>query len=279
MGAWCAGYLRLDMEKNVQRFMGQGHHLRRLFLQNIILSENNTLRCLFLNKFLQAFFTNNTSTLPSLGDPTFVELFDLAQGNSEHSRHWFFGGKMVIDGVEQPKTLFQMVKAPYQKLKLKDGPSNCSTIAFNDNSSAMRGKKVTLPLPLGTGTGPAPYHSTEQDLDVTLTAETHNFPCGIAPLPGAETGAGGRMRDNHSTGRGAYVQAGVAGYCVGNLHLSGASKEEWEKFPGAEAYPSNMATPLDILVGDHGGVFLAGGRGSYYLLRRSSRLISVEGGR
>ena len=25
-------------------------------------------------------------------DPTDVELFDMAQSNSEHSRHWFFGG-------------------------------------------------------------------------------------------------------------------------------------------------------------------------------------------
>lgn len=24
-------------------------------------------------------------------DPTNVELFDIAQSNSEHSRHWFFG--------------------------------------------------------------------------------------------------------------------------------------------------------------------------------------------
>lgn len=34
-------------------------------------------------------------------DPSTVECFDLAQGNSEHSRHWFFGGKVVIDGEER----------------------------------------------------------------------------------------------------------------------------------------------------------------------------------
>ncbi|CAN0439874.1 unnamed protein product, partial [Scytosiphon promiscuus] len=27
-------------------------------------------------------------------DPTDVELFDMGQANSEHSRHWFFSGKM-----------------------------------------------------------------------------------------------------------------------------------------------------------------------------------------
>jgi phosphoribosylformylglycinamidine synthase len=39
---------------------------------------------------------------------------------SEHSRHWFFGGKMVIDGEEQPKTLFRLVKDTIPK----DKPSN-----------------------------------------------------------------------------------------------------------------------------------------------------------
>jgi len=43
-------------------------------------------------------------------NPTDVECFDMGQSNSEHSRHWFFGGKMVIDGHVKPKTLFQMVK-------------------------------------------------------------------------------------------------------------------------------------------------------------------------
>jgi phosphoribosylformylglycinamidine synthase len=38
-------------------------------------------------------------------DPTDVELYDMAQSNSEHSRHWFFGGKMVVDGVEQVNRL------------------------------------------------------------------------------------------------------------------------------------------------------------------------------
>lgn len=31
-------------------------------------------------------------------DPTNVELFDIAQSNSEHSRHWFFKADLIIDG-------------------------------------------------------------------------------------------------------------------------------------------------------------------------------------
>ena len=30
---------------------------------------------------------------------------------------------------------------------------------------------------------------------ILLSAETHNFPSGVAPFPGAETGTGGRIRD------------------------------------------------------------------------------------
>lgn len=61
-------------------------------------------------------------------DPTEVECFDLAQSNSEHSRHWFFGGKMVIDSEPKEKTLFQLVKGTLPS------ESN-SIIAFHDNSS------------------------------------------------------------------------------------------------------------------------------------------------
>lgn len=41
----------------------------------------------------------------------------LFQANSEHSRHWFFSGKMVIDGVEQKKTLFKLVKETLPKVR------------------------------------------------------------------------------------------------------------------------------------------------------------------
>lgn len=62
-------------------------------------------------------------------DPTDVECFDLGQSNSEHSRHWFFGGKMIIDDHEHSnETLFSMVKSTLPK-------SSNSVIAFHDNSS------------------------------------------------------------------------------------------------------------------------------------------------
>ncbi|KIH50878.1 hypothetical protein ANCDUO_19040 [Ancylostoma duodenale] len=38
-------------------------------------------------------------------NPTDVELFDLAQCDSEHSRHWFFRGRLFVDGKER-KVIF-----------------------------------------------------------------------------------------------------------------------------------------------------------------------------
>lgn len=61
-------------------------------------------------------------------NPTDVELFDLAQSNSEHSRHWFFKGKLIVDGVERNETLFQTI----QKTLNYSNPN--SVIAFSDNS-------------------------------------------------------------------------------------------------------------------------------------------------
>jgi phosphoribosylformylglycinamidine synthase len=169
-------------------------------------------------------------------DPTNVECFDVAQSNSEHSRHWFFKGRLIIDGDEAPDSLMDLVKAP-----LRANPAN-STIAFRDNSSAIRGCPVRTLVPRTVG---APSAMTPEELehDVIFTAETHNFPSGVAPFPGAETGTGGRIRDVHATGRGAHVVAGTAAYCVGNLRIPGYDLP-WED---ADAlYPENLAPPLQI---------------------------------
>ena len=101
--------------------------------------------------------------------------------------------------------------------RMQAHPNN-SVIGFHDNSSAIRGGPVTPVLPVTPG-GPSAMQPLERDWDVLLTAETHNFPCAVAPYPGAETGVGGRIRDTHATGRGSIMGAATAGYCVGNLHL------------------------------------------------------------
>lgn len=37
-----------------------------------------------------------------------------AQSNSEHSRHWFFRGDIVLDGRKMPHNLMDIVKAPLE---------------------------------------------------------------------------------------------------------------------------------------------------------------------
>lgn len=178
-------------------------------------------------------------------NPTNVELFDIAQSNSEHSRHWFFVGDLIIDGKQMTDSLMDIVKRPLKALK------GNSVIAFKDNSSAIRGFQVNPILPSNPGElsvlRPAP-----KDYDLLLTAETHNFPTAICPFPGAETGVGGRMRDTHATGKGSIMGAGIAGYCVGNLnmrhHLLPHEIELQQDRHGRFTYPYKLATPLDILI-------------------------------
>ncbi|HSG81050.1 MAG TPA: phosphoribosylformylglycinamidine synthase [Gemmatimonadota bacterium] len=169
-------------------------------------------------------------------NPTNVECFDIAQSNSEHSRHWFFKGRLVIDGAESPKHLIDLIREPLQA-----NPNN-SVIAFKDNSSAIRGYPIRTILPARPGEA-APFAMSELDYHIIFTAETHNFPSGVAPFPGAETGTGGRLRDVHAAGRGSLYVAGTAAYCVGNLQIPGYELP-WED--AAFRYPGNLATPLEI---------------------------------
>lgn len=169
-------------------------------------------------------------------NPTTVECFDLSQSNSEHSRHWFFGGRLIIDGQEMPEHLMRVVKEPYRR-----NPNN-SVIAFKDNSSAIRGFTIRTILPEQQD-APSPYRERELTYHITFTAETHNFPTGVAPFPGAETGTGGRLRDMHATGRGSLVVAGTGAYCVGNLRIPGY-EQPWED--PSFINPSNLADPLSI---------------------------------
>ena len=169
-------------------------------------------------------------------NPTDVECFDLAQSNSEHSRHWFFRGILTIDGKKVKHSLFDIVKEP-----LKRNPRN-SVIAFKDNSSAIYGAKIKYLTPEKSG-NPCKFKIEKNLYHPIFTAETHNFPTGVAPFPGAETGIGGRIRDIHATGRGALTIAGTAAYCVGNLHIP-QYELPWED--KSFNYPGNLAKPLQI---------------------------------
>ena len=168
-------------------------------------------------------------------NPTIVELMDLNNANSEHSRHGFFRGLQIIDGKEYEKTLFDVVKET-----LAANPKG-SLVAFKDNSSVVQGYSVQSLLPVHPGE-PSELKVKDVTLHPLLTAETHNFPTGVAPFPGAETGTGGRIRDVQGTGRGGTVMAGTAGYCVGNLHIPGYPLAWEEDLP----CPDTLAKALNI---------------------------------
>ncbi|XP_024134719.1 phosphoribosylformylglycinamidine synthase isoform X2 [Oryzias melastigma] len=173
-------------------------------------------------------------------NPTSVECFDLAQSNSEHSRHWFFRGRMLIDGQEQKETLFSLI----MDTQRHSNPNN--VIKFCDNSSGIKGVEIECVYPKDPSRA-SPYETRLSLRHVIFTAETHNFPTGVAPFSGATTGTGGRIRDVQSAGRGGHVIAGTAGYCFGNLHIPGyelpweSAGEEWE-------YPSSFAPPLQVAI-------------------------------
>ncbi len=172
-------------------------------------------------------------------NPTGVEIFQYGQANSEHSRHGFFKARIIIDSREMGMSLMEMVRRPFEV-----NPGN-SLVAFMDNASVTRGFPVTL-LSQTYPDGPSLIHLwIGCNVHILFDAETHNFPCAIAAFPGAETGVGGRLRDDMGVGRGGYIVANTAGYAVGSLFIEGLELP-WEDVIGQ--HPSNIMKPIDILV-------------------------------
>ncbi|PIR93375.1 phosphoribosylformylglycinamidine synthase [Candidatus Falkowbacteria bacterium CG10_big_fil_rev_8_21_14_0_10_43_10] len=179
-------------------------------------------------------------------NPTDVELFQIGNANSEHSRHWYFKAKQVIDGVEMPECLLDIIRAPLRAIS----GQNVSVLAFNDNVGALHGFKVPVFVPANPG-NPSSFKVVWRILHPTATAETHNHPTLIAPYPGAATGAGGRIRDNCAGGRGSITGLAMAGYCVGNLFIPGYDIAG--EVVGGEVSDKH-ATPLRILIEGSNGI-------------------------
>jgi phosphoribosylformylglycinamidine synthase len=99
-------------------------------------------------------------------------------------------------------------------------------------------------LPVADGSGAPRYRASSETLHVLMKVETHNHPTAISPFPGASTGAGGEIRDEGATGRGAKPKAGLTGFSVSNLRLPGAVRP-WEQDYGK---PARIASALDIML-------------------------------
>ena len=90
-------------------------------------------------------------------NPTDVEIMDLIQSNNEHCRHFLLNGKVIIDGIEQPHTMSELLRGTL-----------CEAL-----TSTQPGQ-------------PSPVEPSYQNKNPVATVTTHNFPSGVTPFPGAE---------------------------------------------------------------------------------------------
>ncbi len=167
-------------------------------------------------------------------DPTDVELMMFAQANSEHCRHKIFNASWTIDGVAQERSLFAMIR------NTEAVSPRGTIVAYSDNAAIMEGAFAERWFPDAEGL----YRARVEPVHVVMKVETHNHPTAIAPFSGATTGAGGEIRDEGATGRGARPKAGLAGFSVSNLALPDATRG-WERSVGR---PSRIASPLQIMI-------------------------------
>jgi len=167
-------------------------------------------------------------------NPTDAELMMFAQINSEHCRHKIFNGDFIIDGQAQSRTLFEMIKLTHAAT-----PEGVLS-AYKDNSAVVAGNVAARMF----ADGDHRYALHTEPVHILMKVETHNHPTGISPHPGAATGAGGEIRDEAATGRGARPKAGLCGFTVSNLRIPGF-EQPWEEQLGK---PANMASALSIML-------------------------------
>lgn len=168
-------------------------------------------------------------------NPSDVELMMFAQANSEHCRHKIFNASWTIDGVDQAKSLFSMIRHTAEK-----NPEGILS-AYSDNASVAEGSNAAVFM-RNAKTGEYAY--TQEDAHLLMKVETHNHPTAIAPYSGAATGSGGEIRDEGATGRGSATKAGLTGFTVSHLKIPSLI-QPWEQDFGK---PKRIASALEIML-------------------------------
>ena len=166
-------------------------------------------------------------------NPTDVELMMFAQANSEHCRHKIFNAEFTIDGQKMDKSLFGMIRNTEQL-----SPQH-TVVAYSDNAAVMEGRNSERFVAAQATDYGMRYTAQNVLQHVLMKVETHNHPTAISPFAGAATGAGGEIRDEGATGRGAKPKAGLTGFTVSKL-WGGMSDQ-----PGGK--PEHIASPLKIM--------------------------------
>lgn len=171
------------------------------------------------------------------------EIFAFSQANSEHCRHKIFNGTFVIDGEEQPTSLFQLIK------KTSQTNPNEIVSAYKDNVAFVQGPKAVQFAPKSADK-PDFYQEIEFESVLSLKAETHNFPTTVEPFNGAATGSGGEIRDRLAGGQGSLPLAGTAVYMTSYSRLPieqvKGVERSWENAMPERAWL--YQTPMDILI-------------------------------
>jgi len=168
-------------------------------------------------------------------NPNDVELMMFAQANSEHCRHKIFNASWTIDGEDQPRSLFSMIRNTHEQ----GGEGVLS--AYSDNAAVVEGHVAGRFYPDPQS---AEYGFSEEPIHLLMKVETHNHPTAIAPFPGAGTGSGGEIRDEGAVGRGSKPKVGLTGFSVSNLNIPGYG-QPWEADYGK---PGRIVSALDIMI-------------------------------
>ena len=148
------------------------------------------------------------------------EVFGFAQINSEHCRHKIFGGTFIIDGKEQPSSLFQMIKKT-----TREHPGKIIS-AYKDNVAFAEGPVIEQFAPEDHSRSDF-FRIKDVESVISLKAETHNFPTTVEPFNGASTGTGGEIRDRMGGGVGSMPIAGTAVYMTSYPRTEAG--REWEQ--------------------------------------------------
>ena len=169
-------------------------------------------------------------------DPSDVELMMFAQANSEHCRHKIFNASWTVDGEDQPRSLFAMIRNTHARTP------QYTLSAYSDNAAVVEGYPARRFRP-DPGTN---QYRSEPLLDSAfcIKVETHNHPTAISPFSGASTGAGGEIRDEGATGRGGKTKAGLTGFSVSHLRIP-TLPQPWE---GVRSLNPRMAPALEIML-------------------------------
>lgn len=167
------------------------------------------------------------------------EVFGFSQVNSEHCRHKIFNGTFIIDGEEQPVSLFKMIK------RTSEQNPNSLVSAYKDNVAFMKGSKVRQFAPANPHQADF-FEEREIDTVISLKAETHNFPTTVEPFNGAATGSGGEIRDRLGGGKASLPIAGTAVYMTGYPRPDELQREVEERAPAPREWL--YQTPEQILI-------------------------------